>query len=117
MHERIWLTIGVLTVSVTGAGAAWAKPPAPSRVAMQDADPNAQNWHFEPGDVTVKAGTTVVWDNQGAQEHTVSAADNSFDSGPVAPGKNWQHAFSAPGDFSYSCKPHPWMKAVIHVTR
>jgi len=116
--------VAALVAVTSGAGLGWIQggwSPAGAaqgqRVTMFDADPNAQQWRFDPADLTVKAGATVVWHNGGNQVHTVTADDKSFDSGDKAPGSDWEWKFSAPGQFTYHCTPHPWMKAVIRVVR
>ncbi len=116
MDKRLWLAIAVLSLGVLGGGG-WARAAAPAtaRVQINDVDPNAKQWHFEPRDVSIRPGTTVIWHNAGKQSHTVTADDKSFDSGDVAPGQDWQRTFSGAGDFVYHCTPHPWMKATIHV--
>src|SRR5438093_4142848 len=106
---------------LSGAGVILGIPrglAADSRVAIVDKDAagDVYKWRFEPAELTVPAGTTVVWQNNGDQPHTVTADDNSFDSNSVNPGGSYQHAFAAAGDFAYHCQPHPWMKAKIHVT-
>jgi hypothetical protein len=85
---------------------------------MVDNEPDLTNWHFDPAEVTVPAGSTVVWVNQGKEEHTVTSDPESrekFDSGYKKRGASWQRAFSRPGRFSYYCAPHPWMKGTVVV--
>ena len=48
-------------------------------------------------------------------QHSVTAADGSFDSGLVAAGVTWKRTFTAPAFVDYHCTPHPWMKAVVRV--
>ena len=48
---------------------------------------------FRPGTIDVAAGSTVVWLNEGAATHTVTAADGSWDSGMVASGDSFQRRF------------------------
>jgi plastocyanin len=86
-----------------------------SRVLMVDNEPDLTRWHFEPADLTVPPGATVVWHNGGQQDHTVTANDKSFDSGTKPPGADWQRTFSKPGEFAYHCAPHPWMTGVVRV--
>ena len=64
--------VAALVAVTSGAGLGWIQggwSPAGAaqgqRVTMFDADPNAQQWRFEPADLTVKAGATVVWHNGG----------------------------------------------------
>ena len=64
----------------------------------------------------VPLGATVTWtNNDPGMVHTVTAADGSFDSGMLATGQTFSYTFDKPGDFDYSCTPHPWMKARISV--
>ena len=73
------------------------------------------SWGFQPNDLVVTTGMTVVWRNNGTNTHTVSADDKRFDSGNIAPGATWKYRFEEPGVFTYHCTPHPWMKASIRV--
>jgi plastocyanin len=110
----------VAVVAITAGFVAIGSPsPAPAadgaRVLMVDNEPDLTNWHYEPAQVTVPAGSTVVWFNQGKQDHTVTADDRSFDSGYKKKGASWQRAFPRPGKYSYHCAPHPWMKGTVVV--
>jgi plastocyanin len=86
-----------------------------AQVFMVDNEPDLTNWHFDPAEITVPAGTTVAWVNKGKEEHTVTADDKSFDSGMKRPGASWQRAFPKPGRYTYYCAPHPWMKGAVRV--
>jgi plastocyanin len=110
----------VAVVAITAGFVAIGSPsPAPAadgaRVLMVDNEPDLTNWHYEPAQVTVPAGSTVVWFNQGKEDHTVTADDRSFDSGYKKKGASWQRAFPRPGKYSYHCAPHPWMKGTVVV--
>jgi len=98
------------------AHAAGAKAAPPATVKVVDAPDPSQPKGYEPADITVKAGQAVKWHNDGQEAHTVTADDNSFDSGSMAHGADWQYTFAKPGQFAYHCTPHPWMKAVVKVT-
>ena len=65
--------------------------------------------------VTLARGGTVTWVNRGADEHTVSANDLSFDSGSMAPGARWAMTFEEAGEFAYFCQIHPEMRATVVV--
>jgi hypothetical protein len=82
---------------------------------MADNEPDLTRWHYDPAEVTVPAGSTVVWVNQGKEDHTVTADDGSFDSGYKKKGASWQRAFPRPGKYAYHCAPHPWMKGTVVV--
>lgn len=88
----------------------------PKEVRMVEPDPNDKDsYAFDPADVTVETGTTVIWRNTGAQDHTATDDDGAFDSGTVEPGGKWDFTFKKPGVYNYICEPHPWMKGVIRV--
>jgi len=74
-----------------------------------------KDFKFAPDSLTVSAGTTVTWTNQDSTQHTVTADDGSFDSGPLAQGGTFTHTFETAGTFSYHCNIHPNMKATITV--
>jgi LPXTG-motif cell wall-anchored protein len=59
---------------------------------------------FSPSSVTVNAGDTVTWTNQGTVAHT--ATGSGFDSGSLDPGKSFSHKFTSAGTFSYVCTFH-----------
>jgi plastocyanin len=114
-----WPLLAVLGI-VAGWVAIWSPSPAPAadagaRVQMVDNEPDLTNWHFDPAEITVPVGSTVVWSNQGKEEHTVTADNGSFDSGYKKPGTTFQRAFPTPGRFAYHCAPHPWMKGTVVV--
>ncbi len=107
---------------VAGFAAIGSPAPAPAaegaRVLMVDNEADLTNWHFDPAEVTVPAGSTVVWFNEGKEEHTVTSDPDSrekFDSGYKKRGTSWQRVFSRPGRFGYYCAPHPWMKGTVVV--
>jgi len=71
---------------------------------------------YVPNVLMVPLGATVTWtNNDPGMVHTVTAADGSFDSGMLNTGQTFSYTFDKPGDFDYSCTPHPWMKGRISV--
>ena len=112
-----WLP-GVLAMAA-GFVAVGAPTPAPAaegpRVLMVDNEPDLTRWHFDPAEITVPAGTTVVWFNKGKEDHSVKADDKSFDSGLKKTGGTFSRAFAQPGKYTYHCAPHPWMKGTVQV--
>lgn len=77
-------------------------------------------FQFKPKELVVKPGTTVTWTNGDAIEHSVTAGapgkpSETFDSGFFAKGGTYTHTFDAPGSFTYFCKRHPNMQAVVKV--
>jgi len=78
-----------------------------------------KNFRFSPADVTIKAGTTVVWTNQDSTSHTVTSGTRDtptslFDS-EVGPGETFSFTFTTPGVYPYHCTPHQGMDGTITV--
>lgn len=105
----------LILLSLAASSAFSADAPAVT-VKMQDTPP-----FYVPDKVTIKAGQTVEWINDGETVHDictkVSMAQRKsdvmlpkgakpFDSGFLAPGKKWSHKFTVPGTYKYFCIPH-----------
>ena len=61
---------------------------------------------FSPKQLQISVGQTVTWTNNGQTIHTVTADDNSFDSGNFDSGKSFTHTFAKPGRYPYYCQLH-----------
>jgi len=73
---------------------------------------------FTPSSLTVKAGTTVTWVNEGSATHTVEADKSSaiqFASDLLPPGGTFSVTFKEPGTYPYHCSIHPSMVGTIFV--
>ena len=96
-------------------GAALACTIAPS-VAQNDVVPvTIDNFVFEPGRLTVKAGTTVTWTNRDDIPHTVAAKERLFKSKVMDTDESYSFTFSTPGEYTYFCSLHPHMTGTIVV--
>jgi plastocyanin len=104
------------TVLVTGADGA-PPPPAVAKapVAAGTGDIQMVDFSFSPGEITVAAGGSVNFVNNGVAPHTATARDGSFDSGVVAPGSKYRATFANPGTFTFFCTIHPQMTGKILV--
>ncbi|MGH2478592.1 MAG: cupredoxin domain-containing protein, partial [Ktedonobacteraceae bacterium] len=51
-------------------------------------------------------GQTVTWKNKSSMHHTVTADDDSFNSGFVEPGASYSRTFLRPGRYPYHCVLH-----------
>jgi LPXTG-motif cell wall-anchored protein len=65
---------------------------------------SAVDFRFVPSTITISAGETVTWTNNGQSPHTVTGG--SFDSGNLNPGQTYSHTFSSAGTFPYHCQYH-----------
>jgi plastocyanin len=61
---------------------------------------------YSPVTVTVSAGDSVTWANNGQAQHSATANDGSFDTGVFGPGNSRSQAFNRAGTFSYFCTVH-----------
>lgn len=73
------------------------------------------NFTFDPGSITVAAGTTVTWTNGDGPSHTTTSDEEGWDSGVLASGDSFETVFDEPGVFAYHCSIHPSMTATVTV--
>ena len=86
--------------------------------AMVAADANTivlKNFHFAPMWLTVRAGTTVSWENLDGQSHTVVSMDGLFRSGGLDQNDVFTFTFDTPGTYRFLCSIHPQMMGTIVV--
>ncbi len=78
---------------------------------------SSNNLNFAPPTITVVIGVnnTVTWVNNDGVKHTVTATDQSFNSGDIQPGKSWTYTFTTAGTFHYLCVYHGWMMGTVVV--
>jgi plastocyanin len=74
-----------------------------------------ENFSFQPGTLTVKAGTTVTWVNHDDEPHTVNENNKTFKSGTLDTDAKFSYKFTSPGSYSYFCSLHPRMTGQIIV--
>ncbi len=118
MRKGMWSAAALIMV-LSGAAAVVGTPgvrAADTTVNMVEAPGDVtKTWGFDPATVTIPAGSSVVWHNNGEQVHT--ATGSGFDTGDVGRGKDSKPIpFPTAGRFDYICTPHPWMKGVVVVT-
>lgn len=121
------LVIGTVALVLFVTGIAVAAPAA--TIKMSDTPPK-----FIPDKVSIKTGQTVEWINTAASLHSVDADPSMvanpkdvvlppgakpFDSGFMQPGAKFQHTFTTPGVYKYTCVPHEadGMKGEIDVSK
>lgn len=77
---------------------------------------NVADNEFVPGQISVTAGTEVVWTGSGVAPHSVTSDDGVFDSHPectgvdpskcLGSGQTFRHTFPTAGRFAYHCHVH-----------
>ncbi|MEZ4706822.1 MAG: cupredoxin family copper-binding protein [Caldilineaceae bacterium] len=93
--------------------------------AMADAPANTveltiDTFIFSPQVVEVPVGTTIIWTNMDAIDHTVTAGapdaeTGVFDSGFFNQGERFAFTFTEVGEYAYFCKRHPNMRGMVVV--
>jgi plastocyanin len=64
------------------------------------------SFKFAPAEISIPAGSTVIWTNKDAAKHDVVADDNSFESPVLDKGQTYTRKFDTPGTITYFCKFH-----------
>jgi len=94
--------------STASAPAAAAPAAAKSAIAIA-------SFKYSPESTSVASGAKITVDNRDTAEHTITADDNSFDSGTVAAGGTKTFTVSRAGTFKYHCAFHPFMHGELTV--
>ena len=103
---------GLLAAILAGSGVATATP-TQTQVAVQV-------FQFRPGQVEVKAGTSVTWTNGDDITHTVTSGipeqrDGRFAHRLEGRGAAATVELTPPGVYPYFCERHPSMRGEIRV--
>lgn len=102
------------TISPNSSGAQSAAPAAAPASSLAV---SISNFSFQPGDITVKRGSTITWTNRDSAPHTVTADQNSEPkSGTLNLGDSFSYTFNTLGTFPYYCIFHPSMRGSVTVT-
>jgi len=97
--------------------------------AVTNASVTIQDFSFSPTPLTVKAGGSVTWTNNGPSSHSVTSdTPGAFDSGTLSPpmasmdpyggtssGQTYRMTFPTPGTYPYHCAIHATMHGTITV--
>ncbi len=73
------------------------------------------NMKFNPGVLTIAAGTKVTWVNEDEAPHTVTDEGKVFRSAGLDTKDSFSYTFASPGEFTYYCTIHPMMVGKIVV--
>ncbi len=104
---RIAIPLVAAAIALSACGT--SEPPAgTTRVRIVD-------FTYQPGNITVPVGTTVVWTQLDQSTHTVDFEDGTT-SGDMAKGDTYKRTFDKPGKYPYVCFYHPRMTGTVTVT-
>src|SRR5437660_3427160 len=85
-------------------------------VRAADMEVNIDNFAFKPMELTVKAGTTIVFHNRDDIPHSVVGSTGEFHSKALDTDDSFSFTFAKAGTYAYSCGLHPRMQGKITVT-
>ena len=114
-RTTLGVSVALSAVALIGFGTYWANH-HDSIAFASGTGVQISSFSFEPHDLSVTAGTTVVWTNRDPFDHTVVAEDVSFHSDNIGQGQTFSHTFDMAGHFAFVCGIHPQMSGTIIVT-
>ena len=102
---------GVFALESAARAAGVVQAPSTAGVAQNTGEPlsvtiHEDHFRFIPSQLTIPAGTTVIWVNDEQAKHTASADDGRFESGDQALGVSYAYTFTEPGTYPYYCRYH-----------
>jgi plastocyanin len=106
---RVWRLD--LCLSVAALGVILALP-----AVAAGAEVNIDNFAFTPKELTVRAGTAIIFRNHDDIPHSVVASKGEFHSKALDTGDSYSFTFAKTGTYAYSCGLHPRMQGKITVT-
>ena len=107
---------GSTSVTTTPAVAKSSTATAAGSTSVSILDGNSTSqYRFSPASITVNAGDTVTWTNNGHVPEGHNVKGDGFESGTRQTGQTYSHTFSSEGTFPYICSIHPFMKGTVTV--
>lgn len=114
-HRIVARSRASLLVVVVSA-LAGAAAPAFGEQAGQTYKVEIRNFAFAPNDITVPAGTRIVWTNHDDEPHTLVSASGAFkQSQALDTNDTFATVLDKPGTYRYFCGIHPMMVGKIVV--
>jgi plastocyanin/mono/diheme cytochrome c family protein len=118
--DQIWQIVTYVRQLPNGIPQVQAPTPTPNASGGQSgaqATVPIENSVYEPKELTVDVGTTVVWMNKDDDEHTVTSKGEpgGLDSPTLKQNDNYQFTFTTPGTYNYVCKVHDFMEGTVIV--
>jgi plastocyanin len=104
---RVALVVALLALGLAAATSAAEAPP--------ERDVTMPGKAFAPSVLDVLTGTNVTWRNGDRITHTVTADDDSFESGFIRPGGAFSRTFGKTGTYAYHCTIHKFMRGTVRV--
>jgi plastocyanin len=112
--KRAFAVVVVTALGLLGCGSSASKTTATSAgPAASGTAVTIQNFAFSPSPLSAKVGDTVTVTNKDNTNHTFTADDNSFDTGPFSSGSKTVK-LTKTGTLTYHCNIHSFMHGTIN---
>ena len=112
--RRFGLVVALATGVVAFAGAMAAprsSAPAPRKHVIE-----IRGMAFQPAELTVMRGDTVVWISRDIVPHTATASgERGWDTGTLSQGESGRVVLRDAGSVTYLCRLHPTMRGTLTV--
>ncbi len=72
-----------------------------------------ENMVFNPKEIAVHVGDTIVWINKDLVPHTATGISNTMESGSISAGSKWSAKIKKEMVGDYHCSFHPTMTGTI----
>jgi len=106
------MAVAALLVAATAGMTASSSRPA-SRASSHIV--RIAQFAFDPAEIRVTPGDTVVWENGDILPHTTAADSGAWSSGSLAVGARFTFVIADTGRFTYHCAAHPTMRGTLVV--
>jgi amicyanin len=74
-----------------------------------------RNFAYQPANLKVSVGATVIWTNDDSAPHTVTFKNSGNGSALRQQGQAFSYTFTQAGTYDYYCAVHPYMVARVIV--
>ena len=113
MKQLFSLTLLIITGAVIALG-----PPSAALAETETHEVAIRKFNFQPPDLLILAGDTVIWENEMPYGHWVISGedlrhDNRFFSPMLLQGHTFSITFREPGEYTYYCPIHNMQAMVI----
>ena len=75
-----------------------------------------KNFSFEPAEIAISAGDSIVFTNEDGAPHTATDDNGAFDTGRLNRDQSATLTFPSAGNFAYHCAFHPRMTGTITIS-
>ncbi|MCK9595968.1 plastocyanin/azurin family copper-binding protein [Candidatus Pacearchaeota archaeon] len=118
--KKMWIAIGIVAILlIVGGTYFFLNKPAPGLPpTTEEGTYNIEisGFSFNPKELIIKTGETVIWTNQDLVSHTITSdSGNELASEKFSRGETYSHTFNTAGTYTYHCAPHPGMEGTIIV--